>query len=129
MNNDIQKRIFLVKKYYEFQSIALVKRTYWSKYKNETTPSNNTILNMVSVLKKTWSVAFMTHNNEDPGRKRKVAKNEVKNLISKLPSLSIRKATSAVGVSPMLVFMTFCIQKRLTIKNHTNFINGTNWKL
>ena len=52
MNNNIQKRIFLVKKNYEFQSIVLVKRTYWSKYKNETTPSNNTILNMVSVLKK-----------------------------------------------------------------------------
>ena len=46
----------------------------------------------------------MTHKNKDPERKRKVAKNEVKNLISKLPSLSIRKAASAVGVSSTLVF-------------------------
>ena len=46
----------------------------------------------------------MTHNNKEPGRKRKVAKNEVKNLISKLPSLSIRKAASAVEISPTLVF-------------------------
>ena len=52
MKYDIQKRIFLVKKYYEFQSIALVKRACRSRYKNETTPSNNTILNIISVLKK-----------------------------------------------------------------------------
>ena len=52
MKYDIQKRIFLVKKYYEFQSIALVKRAYWSKYNNETTPSNITIFNMVSIFKK-----------------------------------------------------------------------------
>ena len=43
MNYDIQKPIFLVKKYYEFQSFALVKRAFRSKYKNDT------ILNMVSV--------------------------------------------------------------------------------
>ena len=57
---------------------------------------------MVSVLKK-MIIAFITHKNKDPGRKRKVDKNEMKNLISKLPSLSIRKAASAVGVSPTLV--------------------------
>ena len=94
----------MVKKYYEFQSIALVQRAYRSKYKNELTPSNNTILNIVSVFEKTGSVAFMTHKNKDPRKKRKVAKNQVKNLISKLPSLSIRKEASAVGISPTLVF-------------------------
>ena len=41
--------------------------------------------------------------NKDPGGKRKVAENEVKNLIFKFQSLSIRKAASAVGVSPTLV--------------------------
>ena len=44
----------------------------------------------------------MTHKNKDSERKRKVAKNDVKN--SKLPSLSIRKAASAFGVSLTLVF-------------------------
>ena len=36
------------------------------KYKNDTTPSNNTTLNMVSVIEKTRSVAFTTHKNKDP---------------------------------------------------------------
>ena len=90
--------------YNELQSIALAQRAYRSKYKYETNPSNNTILNIVSVFEKTGSVAFMTHKNKDPREKRKVIKNEVENLISKFPSLSIRKATSEVGVSPTLVF-------------------------
>ena len=60
MKYDIQKRIFLVKKYYEFQSFALVQRAYRSKYKNETTPSNNTILNMVSFKKNMISCVYDT---------------------------------------------------------------------
>ena len=51
MKYDNQKRIFLVKKYYELQSFALVQRVYRPKYKNETTQSNNTIFNMVSIQK------------------------------------------------------------------------------
>ena len=46
----------------------------------------------------------MTHKNKDPGGGRKVAKNEMENLITKFPSLSIRKAASAVEVSSTFVF-------------------------
>ena len=111
MKYDIQKCIFLVKKYYEFQSNALVKRAYRSKYKNETTQNNNTIFNMVSV-KKTRSVAFMAHN---PRRKRKVAKNKVKNLISGLTNFQVCQSGKQhlqfefLQRSFLAFFMTICI--------------------
>ena len=53
---------------------------------------------MVSVSEKTRSVAFTTQSTKIRGE------NEVKNLISKFPSFSIRKAASAFGFSPTLVF-------------------------
>ena len=61
-------------------------------------------------------------------KKRKVPKNKVINLISKCPSFSILKATSVVGVYPILVFSIF--QDNLQLKsNPTKYINGTSWKL
>ena len=130
----------MVKKYNELQSIALAQRAYRSKYKNEKTPSNNTILNIVSVFEKTGSVAFMTHKNKDPREKRKVAKNELENLISKFPSLSIRKAATAVGVSPTLVFSILhdnlhlkpykCRQwHKLEAHDYEKRVNFANWFL
>ena len=114
MKYDIQKRIFLVKKYNEFQSFALVQCAYmyahyiWtcrSKYKNETTPSNNKILIIWSQFSKKQDQLHLLHiKKKFSGGKWKVAKNEMENLISKFPSLSIRKAASAVGVFITLVF-------------------------
>ena len=41
------------------------------------------------------------------GQKREMAKNQLESLISDFPQLSIRKAASAVCVSPTLVYYIF----------------------
>ena len=56
---------------------------------------------MVSVFKKTGLVAFMTHKNKDPREKRKVAKTEVENLISKFQKGFLPKITENIIFSKM----------------------------
>jgi len=103
MKHDIQTRIFLVKTYYKLGSITAVQRAYRTKYKNQTAPSYCAIQNIISVFETTGSVAHKTHKGEQPSEKRQMAKIELENLVAEIPNLSIRKAASAVGVSPTLI--------------------------
>lgn len=46
----------------------------------------------------------MPHKRKDQNEKREDAKNQLKTMVAEFPTLSIRKAASAIGISPTLVF-------------------------
>ena len=101
---DIQKRIFLVQKYYEIKHFTLIQRAFRTKYKSSTAPNQNTIINLINDFEKIGSVAFVIINRKKSSEKRIVAQNQLKSMIDQFPNLSIRKAASAVEVSTTLVF-------------------------
>ena len=104
MKYDLKKRIFLVQKFYELKHICLIQRAYRTKYKSENAPQANTIKNIVSNFEKTGSVAAINPNRNKRSKKREEAKNQLETMVADFPNLSIRKAASAVGVSPKLVY-------------------------
>jgi hypothetical protein len=104
MKFNIQERVFLVSKYFELKHIALVIRAWNSKYRNKKAPDHSTIRNIVSNFEKTGSVAHVAPKRKNTSEKRQAAKMELEKLVADFPSLSIRKAASAVGVSPTLVY-------------------------
>jgi len=104
MKYDLKKRIFLLKTYYEFKSIAIVQSKYRVEYNEKTAPNDSVIRNIVRSFEKTGSVVASLLKREIPSKKWEEAKIELQNLIEEMPSLSIRKASSALGVSLTLVF-------------------------
>lgn len=61
----------------------------------------------MSNFEKYGSVAHVPPKHKNPGQKREKVKNQLENLVSEFPNLSIRKASSALGVSPTLVYHIF----------------------
>ena len=55
MKYDVKKRIFLVKKFYQFWSISVLQRSFRTEYKNESAPSHSIIKNIISNFEKTDS--------------------------------------------------------------------------
>ena len=123
MKYTIQERVFLVKKYFELNQICLIQRAWSSQFKNLSIPNHKIIKNIVSNFEKTGSVAHAPPKHKIPDPKRENAKNQLENMISEFPSLSIRKAASAVNVSPTLCIVYFM---RIYISAHINIINGIN---
>ena len=58
----------------------------------------------MSKFEKTGSVGHIAPKLKNPSPKREAAKIQLKNMVSEFSSLSIRKASSALGVSPTLVY-------------------------
>ena len=83
---DIQKRIFLVQKYYELKHFTLVQRAFRTKYKSSTAPNLNTIINLINAFEKTGSVAYVTINRKKSSDKRIVAQNQLKSMIDQFPN-------------------------------------------
>lgn len=104
MKYNIQERVFLVKKYYELKSISLVQRAFRTKYIKSDAPNGSVIRNIVSNFEKTGSVGHVPPKPKEPSRKRETAKNQLKNMLSDFDKFSIRKAASATGVSPTMVY-------------------------
>jgi hypothetical protein len=104
MKYDLKKRIFLLKNYYKFQSFAMVQSAYRVEFKSKIAPDRKVILNIVNTFEKTGSVSPIPPKHKEISETRKVAKNELEIMVSDFPNLSIRKAASAVNVSPTLVF-------------------------
>ena len=104
MKYNIQERIFLVKKYYELQSITLIQRAYRTHFVKSEAPNHKLIKNIISNFEKTGSVVYAPPKSKEPSRKREVATNQLKDMVSDFKSFSIRKAASAIGVSPTLVY-------------------------
>jgi len=107
MKYNIPQRVFLVSKYFELKHISLVIRAWNTEFKNKKAPNHSTIKNIVSNFKKTGSVAHVAPKPKNSPPKREAAKTELEKMVADFPSLSIRKAASAVGVSPTLVYKIY----------------------
>lgn len=114
MKYTIPERVFLVKKFYELNHISLVQKAWRTEFVNLKAPGYNTIKNIISNFENTGSVTHMPPKRKNPDPKREVAKNQLKTMISEFPSLSIRKAASAVNVSPSLVYQIFTYDLHLS---------------
>ena len=71
MKYDLKKRIFLMKKFYQFGSISVVQRAFRTEYKNESAPSHSIIKNIISNFEKTDSLGHPTPKR----KKRKIRSN------------------------------------------------------
>ena len=80
----------------------LVQRVWRTEFKNEKAPDAQVIKNIINSFEKTGSVIDIPRIVRDPTQKRQEAKNKLETMVSDFPNLSIRKAASAVGVSPLL---------------------------
>jgi AraC-like DNA-binding protein len=114
MKYTIQERVFLVKKKYELKEMSLIQKAWRTEFVNSKAPSYTTIKNIVSNFEKTGSVAHVPPKRKNPDPKREIAKNELEKMITEFPSLSVRKAASAVGVSPTLVYQIFTYDLHLS---------------
>lgn len=104
MKYNIQERVFLVKSFYELKSYVLVQRAYKSHFSKSDAPDRAVIKNIVSNFEKTGSVGHVPPKPKTPSQKRETAKIQLKNMVSDFEKFSIRKAASATGVSPTLVY-------------------------
>jgi len=140
MKYDIPQRVFLLKNFYELKEICLVQRRFRNEYPKFGTPSRSVIMNIVSNFEKYGSVAHVPPKQKNPGQKREMVKNQLENLVSDFPNLSIRKAASAVGVSPTLVYhifhddlhlkpYKFHLWHKLEDKDHGKRLNFAHWIL
>ncbi len=100
---DLQKRVFLLKTYYKTASIKAVQRAYQAEYKCKTAPNEKVIKNIVSTFEKHGSIIGTTQNGRPTSKKREYVKNQLQTMISENPSLSTRKAASALECSQTLI--------------------------
>ena len=107
MKYTIPERIFLAKKYYELKHISLVQKAWRTEFVKSRAPSVSIIKNIISNFEKTGSVAHVPQKRKEQSQKRQITKIQLEKMVSDFPSLSIRKAASAVGVSPTLVYQIF----------------------
>lgn len=56
MKYEIEKRVFLVKNYYQLKSITLVQRAFRREFPKSETPASGTVKNVVSNFEKYGSV-------------------------------------------------------------------------
>jgi hypothetical protein len=93
----------LVKKWYEFRSTISVQRAFKSEFKSKDAPAASVIKNLISKFEKTGSVSIIRSKEKTLTPKRQEAKNQLEMAIADDPSLSSRKAASALGVSQTFV--------------------------
>lgn len=89
----------MVKKYCELKSYTLVRRSWRTNFKNDIVPNVRTIKRTIDSFNKTGSVASLPPLRPTPSQKREDAKNQLKEMFSAHPSLSIRKASANTGMS------------------------------
>lgn len=104
MKYDLQERVFLVKKYYEFKSFSDVQRAYRVEFNKNKAPDRKVIFNIVSVFEKTGSVSQKPRQQKEISMKRQDAKIQLETMVSEFPNLSLRKMASSLNISPTLVF-------------------------
>jgi transposase len=103
MLDDLKKRIFIVKMYHKTESLKAVERAYQAKYGRHSAPGINTIKNIISTFEKHGSVIGTTTNRKPTSEKREEVKNQLKTMIAENPTLSTRKAASALQCSQTLI--------------------------
>ena len=93
------ERVFMLKNYIKYSNVTLVQRAWRSAFKVKTAPDRRTILRHVNKVEKMGSVNHIPLKKPKKSTKRLNAKNIVKRLIEENPALSIRKLSSAAGIS------------------------------
>lgn len=96
---DFEKRTFLVEKFIELKSYALVQRAFRTKWLNIKAPSPHTIKNIYNKFKKTGSVHNISKKGQYNTNKREEATILIENLISEFPKLSMRRISQATKTS------------------------------
>ena len=96
MTYDLQQRIFFVKSYNEKKITMAVQRAFKVKYQVKVTPSRTSILGAVKNFKKTGNVTFVDPRKGIKSAKRVEAKNQLVPILEENPSISSRKAASAI---------------------------------
>ncbi len=104
MNDDFKKAVFVVKTFYQKNNFTQVQKAYRSKFKNQPIPSICKLKYIVSKFENTGSVARKARKNAELSEKRSATRNQLETLVRDFPNLSVRKAASAAGVSPTLIF-------------------------
>ena len=107
MKYTIPERVFLVSKYYELKYMSLVIKAWNTQFKNSTPPKYSTIKKIISNFEKSGSVAHVVPKPKNPSAKREATKKRLEKMVADFPSLSIRKAASAIGVSPTLTYSIY----------------------
>jgi transposase len=100
---DLHQRIFFVKTYYEKRSIIAVQRAFKTKYDAREAPSRNAIMCAVNNFEKNGSVIAVDPRKGIKSKKRENAEKELVQVVAENPSISSRKAASALGVSQTLI--------------------------
>ena len=94
----------MLKKYYEYKNMASIQSAYRVEYKEKIAPNHKVIRNIVSVFEKNNSVTHMPPKWKNLSQIREDAKKQLETMVTDFSTISIRKAASAVGVSPTLVY-------------------------
>ena len=103
MQYSLQERIFLVKTYFEKKSIVAVQRAFKIKFKVKTAPFRLSIIAAVKNFEKNGSVTPVDPRKGVKSQKRMNAKESIEKIVEENPSISSRKAASALQVSQKLI--------------------------
>ncbi len=120
---DLEKQQFLVEKFHQTQSCALVKRAWRTKFKNTPAPRSENILCTFSRFQKTGSVLPISNKPREITQKRKNAKISVETLVSQFPRLSLKLISSSSQISRS---MARKVLKEDLARNHIKFQNTMN---
>lgn len=93
------ERAFLVKKYHETKSCTRVQRAWRSHFRTKSAPDYNAIMLAVSKFESLGFVDSLPPVHTTNNQEREKAKNQLQDLFSEKPNLSLRKAACAVGFS------------------------------
>jgi hypothetical protein len=102
MIKDLEKRIFIVQKYFETGSCTLVQRQWKLKFKEKSAPSYSIITSMVLAFKKNGCLNKEHKIERGVTKKRQEAKKSIKIQLSANPSLPLRILSQSNNISPSL---------------------------
>ena len=102
MRYDKEKRYFMTKKLIELKSPTLVQRAYRTKYNGSTCPARKTILELAKKFEKFRTLLDLPPKPKNQRASRVDSLNKLKILFAEDPSLSLNKASIAVGISASL---------------------------
>ena len=114
MKYNKEERLFLYNKKIELKSNTLVQRAYRPKQTKSKAPDPSTINNIVSSFQKLALSTKCDVSKKINSKKREDATIPLKTLITENPTCSIRKAASAVGISPSLCRSMLTVDFKLT---------------
>ncbi len=102
MTKNVYRKKIKKKNFHKTQSLVLVKREFWTKYKNTPARTSTNIKTIVNRFKKTGSILPLPNQRRPTTQKRNDAKIAIEKLFSEFLNLLINKVSAAVQVSSSL---------------------------